>query len=192
MGDWRGSLSGGLTVDGDRRRAMTCARWAGVVKFTVAEVDRNARGLLSRRQRVRCATIGAIAFVIAIAAGAKAVYVAQIPSRPGSLPPPLPWLIFEFAAAVAVSLGCGYYGSEFLQDAVAGRAAVAIGPLQFVWKVDARGKVTRYLSCDGRRFNVRAGCRAAIDDDAIYRVYYAPCSERLLSLEPVGRLPRVP
>ncbi|HXU64721.1 MAG TPA: hypothetical protein VN962_23635 [Polyangia bacterium] len=177
-------------MDGDRRRAMTSARWSRVVKFTVADVDLNARGRLSRRQRLRCAARGAIAFAIAFVAAAEAVFAVRIAAHPRPLPPSSAGLILHLAACVAVSLGAAYYGSSFLQDAVAGRAAVAIGPLQFVWKVDARGKVRRHLSCDGRRFDVRAGCREAIEDDAVYRVYYAACSERLLSLETTGPLPK--
>jgi len=163
---------------------MTSARWADVVKFTVADVDLNARGRLSWRQRLRCAAIGLTAFAIAFAAGAEALSVAQVFSHTGSPPPPLAGLILKLVACVAVSLGSGYFGSAFVQDAVAGRAAVAIGPLQYVWKTGPTGNITRHLSCDGQRFDVRAGCRDAIDDDAIYRVYYAPCSNRLLSLEP--------
>lgn len=178
-----------IAVDRDRRRAMTSARWAKVLRFTVADVDANARGLLSWRQRLRSAGAGVIAFAVALVAGFRALHIAQIPPDTLPLSSPIAWMTMKFIANLAVSLGLGWYGSAFLGDAVAGRAAVATGPLVYVWKIGPRGNVTQSLSCDDRRFRVRGPCRNAIEDNVTYRVYYAPCSERLLSLEPIGPSP---
>jgi hypothetical protein len=149
-------------------------------RFSLEDLSQNHQGRLSKHQQNRLAAT--LALYVFVVLGGAILGVSVIPQMPGEDPSGLFLPLLVFAVFIVLRLGLSV--AQLIGDLWNGAVSSVEGS---VIRQTRRSRYYRsyYYVVGSHRFQVSEAASNALIEGMVHRIYYAPRSKRLMSIEPL-------